>query len=128
MDKFKAFIIIITCTVLMLTGCTIINPADPRVTIIDDNFFSDLTITAVKTTPHYGDLMEVQVTGRNDTSSYNKLEYKIEWLDNNEMLIPSVISGWTQFPGFENSEFRFKAVAPTMSATDFRIIIRRREN
>ncbi len=125
MIRFNVCRIITICIILFLTGCTSMNSIDPRVTIIDDPFFSDLTITEVKITPHYGDFMEVQVTGRNDTSTYNKLEYKIEWLDNNEMLIPSVMSGWTKFPGFENSEFRFKAVAPTMSATDFRIKIRR---
>ncbi len=125
MIRFKAFSIITICIIMLLTGCTSMNPIDPRVTIIDDHFFSDLSITGVNVTPHYGDFMEVQVTGRNNASSYKKFEYKIEWLDQNEMLIPSVMSGWTGFPGFENSEFRFKAVAPTMSATDFRIIIRR---
>lgn len=110
---------------LGLPGCGSRHFIDPRVAIIDDQLLPGLTITDVKATPHYGGFMEVQVTGKNRTSVYKKLEYRIDWLDHNEMIIPSVMSGWKQFPCFENAEFRFKAIAPTTTATDFRIIIRK---
>jgi hypothetical protein len=72
-----------------------------------------------------GGLLVIQVTGVNQTTSYKKLEYKIEWIDQNGFVIPTILSRWTEFPAFENTGFRFKAVAPKTTATDFRILIRK---
>jgi len=45
-------------------------------------------------------------------------------LDNNGLLIDTVMSRWTDFPAYGNSEFGFRAVAPKAAAADFRIMIR----
>jgi len=95
-----------------------------KVTIIDSFLDNEISITHVKGLINTGGLMEVQLTGVNNTSSYKRLEYKIEWFDNNGFLIDTVMSRWTDFPAYGNSEFGFRAVGPTTAATDFRIKIR----
>jgi len=92
--------------------------------IIDSYLAYEISITGVKTLTNTGGLMEVQLTGINSTSSYKKLEYRIEWLDNNGFLIETVMSRWTDFPAYGNSVFGFRAVAPKAAAVDFRINIR----
>jgi len=128
MKRLKILCLIADFIVFVFPGCRTLDIKDPRVVIIDDGLRIGLSVTDIKTTPHYGGFMEVQVTGKNHMSVYKKLEYRIEWLNQNGMLIPSVMSGWTGFPAYQNTEFRFKAVAPAMSAQDFRIIIREKKN
>jgi len=110
---------------LLLTGCVTTRPVDPRITIIDTFLTTDITITDVSSIVNNGGLIEIQVTGTNQTSFYKKFEYKINWLDQNGLIIPTILSRWTMFPAYEKSEFRFKAVAPKTTATDFRILIRK---
>ncbi len=109
----------------LLTSCATVGPIDPRVTIIDNFLASDISINTVSSVVNNGGFLVIQVNGVNKTSFYKKLEYKIEWLDQNEFVIPTILSRWTGFPAFENTEFKFKAVAPKTTATDFRILIRK---
>lgn len=115
----------IVCLMFLLTSCVAARPVDPRVTMVDHSLATKITITNVSSVVNRGGLMELQVTGTNQTSSYKRLEYKIEWLDQNNILIPTILSRWTTFPAYERSEFRFKAVAPKTTAADFRILIRK---
>lgn len=105
-------------------GDDTVKRADSKATIIDSFLAYEISITGVKTLINKGGLTEVQLTGVNNTSSYKRLEYRIEWFDNNGFLIDTVMSRWTDFPAFGNSEFGFRAVGPTTAATDFRIKIR----
>lgn len=95
-----------------------------KVTVIDSFLDNEITITRIKSLINTGGLMEVELTGLNNSSSYKKLEYRIEWFDNNGFSIDTVMSRWTDFPAYGNSEFRFRAVAPKAAAVDFRIRIR----
>ena len=118
--------ILILLTVFLLSSCVTVRPVDPRITIIDSFLGSEISINNVLSVINDGDFLEIQVTGRNQTAFYKKLEYKIEWLDKNGFTISTIMSRWTEFSAFENTEFRFKAVAPQTTATDFRILIRTR--
>ena len=115
----------ITICMFILTGCMAAKSVDPRIAILGTFLATDIAITDVSSLTNKGGFSEIQVTGINQTSSYKKLEYKIEWLDQNGFVIPTILSRWTSFPAYEKSEFRFKAVAPETTATDFRILIRK---
>ena len=106
------------------TGDGFDKPAYSKATIIDSFLDNEISITQVKNLINTGGLMEVQLTGVNNTSSYKKLEYRIEWFDKNGFLIDTIMSRWTEFPAYGNSEFGFRAVAPKAAAADFRIRIR----
>ena len=117
--------ILILLSVFLLTSCVTARPVDSRVTIIDNFLVSDISISNVSSLINSGGFLEIQVSGINQTASYKKLDYKIEWIDQNGFVIPTILSRWTEFPAFENTEFRFKAVAPKTTATDFRILIKK---
>ena len=117
--------ILVLISVFMLTSCATARPIDPRVTIVDNFLASDISINNVSSMVNNGGFLEIQVNGLNKTSFYKKLEYKIEWLDKSGFTISTIMSRWTEFPAFENTEFKFKAVAPKTTATDFRILIRK---
>lgn len=123
--KLQKLNILILLSVFLLTSCVTARPVDPRVIIIDNFLASDISISNVSSMINSGGLLVIQVTGVNQTTSYKKLEYKIEWIDQNGFVIPTILSRWTEFPAFENTGFRFKAVAPKTTATDFRILIRK---
>lgn len=125
MNLQKQTVLIFFLSLFFLSGCVTVRPVDPRVRIIDNFLASDISITQVSSVRDKGGLLEIQVTGVNNTSYYKKLQYRIEWLDQNGLVIPTILSRWTGFPAFENTEFRFKAVAPKPTATDFRILIRK---
>ncbi len=116
---------LVLLSVLLLTSCVAVRPIDPRVTVIDKFLSSEISISNVSTAVNSGGLLEVQVVGVNLTASYKKLESKVEWIDKKGFIISTILSRWTEFPAFENAEFRFKAVAPKITATDFRILIRK---
>ena len=109
----------------LLAGCMAVTPVDPRVIIIDDFLTSSIKIRNVATRVNSGGFMEAQVIGDNKTAVYKKLEYKIEWMDQNGFIIPSIMSRWTRFPAYENAPFNFKAVAPKTTAVDFKILLRK---
>jgi len=101
---------------------------DPRVTIIEPRLGRNLIVTNVIAERDSGGLLEVQVDGMSYFKGYLNLEYRIDWLDQNGMLIPTTITQWTKFPAFQHAEFRFRTIAPSKGASDFRILIRRGKN
>lgn len=119
--------ILLLLSVFLLTGCATTRAIDPRVTIINHLLASDITISNVLSVVNSGGFLEIQVTGMNQTVSYKKLAYRIDWIGQNGLVIPTILSGWTEFSAFENTEFRFKAVAPKTTATDFEILIRKED-
>lgn len=111
----------------LLSGCVRTQAINPRVSVINRYLALSISISKVSSMINSGGFLEVQVTGMNQTEFYKKLAYKIEWLDQNGFVIPTILSSWTEFPAFENAEFRFKAIAPRTTATDFKILIDKRD-
>jgi hypothetical protein len=93
----------LTVCVFMLTGCMAAKSVDPRITILGTFLATDIAITDVSSLTNKGGFL----------------------LDQNGFVIPTILSRWTSFPAYEKSEFRFKAVAPKTTATNFRILIRK---
>ena len=118
------FTIHILLIIILLASCATTRPLDPRVAIIDDYLSREIEIINVLENENNAGFMEIQVSGYNQTSFYKKLEYKIDWFDQNGFAIPTILSRWTMFPAYGNTEFRFKAIAPKKTASDFRVLIR----
>ena len=95
---------------------------------LNKNIKSDLDIEKVVAERNNEGLLQVNINGENDTSKYFKSEYRIIWLDKNGTPLETILSDWTPFPVHEDAEFYITAVAPHPRATDFRIVIRRKEN
>ena len=120
----KSFVILAFIS-LLLSACSPVKKVDPRITIIDVHLRSLISISQIITNLQADGLRQVQVKGMSHSASYMKLEYKVEWLDQMGMVIPSLMSNWTKFPVHQRTEFRFSMISPNPSANDFRILIRR---
>ena len=96
--------------------------------IIDGFLKQSISVSRLSTGNNQSGFMEVQLTGRNTSSSYIPLEYKVEWFNESGLEIRTILSRWTKTPAYANSEFGFKAVAPRPTAKDYRIFIRKGGN
>ncbi|HHZ70608.1 MAG TPA: DUF1425 domain-containing protein [Methylococcaceae bacterium] len=109
----------------ILLGCSMKQMViDERVSFIDAGWNSHLRLTNVLSTVSDDGHLRVQVTGFNDGSSYQKLQYRIQWLNKSGLFIPTILTRWVDFPAFQNSPFNFQEIAPSTKATSFQILIR----
>jgi len=97
---------------------------DKRVSFIDEAWNSHLRLTNVLSIVGEDGYLRVQVTGFNDASSYQKLQYRIQWLNKSGVFITTILTRWVDFPAFQNSPFNFQEIAPSTKATSFQILIR----
>lgn len=110
---------------ILLGGCAGSAAVDKRVSFIDPVLVTKMEGIHALTRVNDGGLLEVQVKGISKSSSYNRLEYRIEWLDADGFTVATGKKGWTKFPAFNNTEFSFQSVAPEASVRDFKILIRK---
>lgn len=124
MRKYSFFILMIGFS-LLLTGCNTVATGDPIVKITDQKLANPYEIMDVKARIVSGDLLEVQVMAVNHSSSYEKLEYRVEWYDYNGFVIEhGRRMSWMETPAFANQEFAFSAVAPNAKAYRYKIYLR----
>ncbi|WP_238974599.1 YcfL family protein [Pelodictyon luteolum] len=110
---------------LFIGGCASTRLEERRVSFVDGSLKGDMLLTDFVSVVNSSGLMEVQVTGRNKTSRYRLLEYRVEWFEGSGLQVPSVMTRWTTCPAFEKANFSFSAVAPKPGVSDFRILIRK---
>jgi uncharacterized protein YcfL len=73
-------------------------------------------------------LIEVQVSGFNQSAFKKVFDYRVDWLDGNGMVIESVMSKWMSVSVMSKSTFGFKVTAPSAKAADYRINTRVTKN
>ena len=127
MNKLITHIFVLT-TSIVLSGCQSIAPTtESRVSVVGQSQYSKYPYEAKEViySVNSGGFMEAQVNGFNHKHNYNKLEYRVDWLDSKGILVHSSRHNqWTEFPVFRNQTFSFAVVAPNPKATDFKIYIR----
>ncbi|MBU3683171.1 MAG: DUF1425 domain-containing protein [Phycisphaerales bacterium] len=98
-------------------------PAQTRVNDLLQQIF--LSCKEVRMQPTKGGPLEVQVDVENNGFSYRTFAYRFDWVDANGSVIPSMTSQWksTNVPSGGSTVIR--SVAPSESATDFRLQVRR---
>lgn len=121
MSKLK--LVGIVCLFLVY-GCIRPELTDPRVTFIDSAISRTVRLTEILPVVGQDGHLTVQVTGFNDSFWHQKLQYRIQWFDQNGLEIPAILTRWVDFPAFKNSAFNFQATAPSKNATSFKILIR----
>ena len=72
-------------------------------------------------------LLELHVNGYNRSYQTKRFRYRVEWLDENGLLIQSKTSVWLPASAMGKSPFSLKAVAPTPKAVNFRMDTRKWE-
>lgn len=66
-------------------------------------------------------LLELHIDGYNRSYKTRRFRYRVEWLDENGLLIQSKTSVWLPASAMGKSPFGLKVVAPTPKAVDFRM-------
>ena len=144
----KKRLLAIALMAMTILGYSCYRPTDPRIHVreevrsdtLDNNTatrivghaFSDLTgqgikISNVITNRNKVGLLEIQVNGFNESYKTKRFGYRVEWLDENGMLITTKTSKWLQMSAMGNSSFSFKTVAPNPNAVNFRMDTRKWE-
>jgi hypothetical protein len=144
----KKRLLAIALMAMTILGLSCYRPADPRIHVreevrsdtLDNNAatrivghaFSDLIgqgikISNVNINRNKVGLLEIQVNGFNESYQTKRFGYRVEWLDENQMLITTKTSKWLPMSAMGNSSFSFKAVAPSPNAVNFRMDTRKWE-
>lgn len=69
--------------------------------------------------------LELHVSGHNQSYQTKRFRYRVEWLDENGLLIETKTSVWLPMSAMGKSPFSFKVVAPRPEAVNFRIDTRK---
>lgn len=65
--------------------------------------------------------LELHINGHNRSYNTKRFRYKIEWLDQEGLMIQTKTSTWLPASAMGKSSFSLKAVAPRVEAVDFRM-------
>ena len=74
-----------------------------------------------------GGFLELNVNGFNSSQFTKKFQYRVEWLDQDGMLVQTKTSVWQRMSAMGKSPFSFKVVAPRTEAVNFRMDTRKWE-
>ena len=74
-----------------------------------------------------GGFLELHISGRNKSYNTKRFRYRVEWLDEDGLLIETKTTTWLQMSAMGKSPFSFKVVAPRTNAVDFRMDTRKWE-
>ena len=86
-----------------------------------------IEITNAVTMRNEAGLLELHVTGFNRSYDTKRFRYRVEWLDENGLLIETKTSVWLPMSAMGKSPFSFKVVAPRPKAVNFRMDTRKWE-
>lgn len=86
-----------------------------------------IEITEAVTRRNKTGILELYVSGFNRSYKTRRFKYRVEWLDENGLLIQTKTSVWLRMSAMGKSPFSFKVVAPTPKAVNFRMDTRKWE-
>jgi uncharacterized protein YcfL len=124
MSIIKLLLFLMITAFIFINACTHNIIKDSSIIIIDDVLSHDIKIEEVTTHINKNEILEIQIAGSYSGRKYKKLEYRVEWFDENQIMIDTILSSWKSTPLYRKSYFSFKAVAPSARAKEFRVLIR----
>ena len=115
----------------MAFGCPI---GDAKVSSMDDLVKLKTAMEGKRTTiqatemrcSKTGDLMKIDASLNNDSSTVKRIAYKFRWIDREGMRAAEEES-WKPVMLYENSNLVINTVSPSNKAVDFRLILRSQE-
>jgi len=78
-------------------------------------------VTDVATRRNDAGLLEVRISGKNESAGTKRFRYRVEWLDESNFVIETKTSVWLRLSVMEGMPYEIKAVAPRANAVNFRI-------
>ena len=140
----KTLTLILAALTVLAYGCS--QPRDPRIHVRDEirpdtlgsnivtrpvaRAFSDLigqgiVINEAVIRRNNAGLLELNISGYNQSYKTKRFRYRVEWLDENGLLIETKTSVWLPMSAMGKSPFSFKVVAPRPEAVNFRMDTRK---
>lgn len=117
---------LITLIIFVLAGCNKTpEPSDSIVKVIDVCGSNDITVTDIKGRKKPDGFMQAQIVGENSSSTHQKLEYRVVWLDSEGFAIDTLLSKYNSVPAYPNQPFYINATSPSAKAKTFRLYIKR---
>ena len=80
-----------------------------------------IEITQAVTKRNDAGFLELHISGHNRSYQTRRFRYRVEWLDENGLLIQTKTSVWLPTSAMGKSPFSLKAVAPRPEAVNFRM-------
>jgi len=117
-------IIFLLFVLIFYTGCVNTQPKNNIVQITDRCLTDTISITDIKGKKKSDGFMKTQIIGKNTTDDYQRLEYKIVWIDKSGFVIQSILSNWREVSADANQEFYITNISPNTKADDFKFYIR----
>ena len=117
-------IVTLLSILLFITGCVASQPKNNIAQVTDKCLTSTLFISDIKGKKQADGFMKTQIVGKNTSSSYQRLEYKIVWLDRDGFVIKSILSNWREVSADANQPFYITNISPNTKADDFRLYIK----
>jgi uncharacterized protein YcfL len=140
----KTLTLILAALMVLAYGCS--QPHDPRIHVRDgirpDTLGSNIVtrpvayafsaligegivINEAVTRRNNAGLLELNISGYNQSYKTKRFRYRVEWLDENGLLIETKTSVWLPMSAMGKSPFSFKVVAPRPEAVNFRMDTRK---
>ena len=109
---------------VMVFGCVSYHnpPLDRRVTVSPD-FGSDIWVTDIRLAKGVSSHYTLQANVVNNTDDLVQMEYRVDWLDVDGTVIPSVVSTWQPMSAAAREVVPLQATAPSPDAVDFRFYV-----
>jgi uncharacterized protein YcfL len=86
-----------------------------------------IEVTEAVTRRNDAGFLELFVNGHNKSPKTKRFRYRVEWLDEDGLMIETKTSVWLPMSAMGKSPFSFKVVAPRTNAVDFRMDTRKWE-
>ncbi len=86
-----------------------------------------IEVTQAVTKRNQAGFLELYINGHNRSQFTRKFQYRVEWLDENGLLIETKTSVWQRASAMGKSPFSLKVVAPRKEAVNFRMDTRKWE-
>ena len=86
-----------------------------------------IEVTQAVTRRNDAGFLELYVNGHNKSFGTKRFRYRVEWLDEDGLMIETKTSVWLPFSAMGKSPFTIKAVAPRPQAVNFRMDTRKWE-
>ncbi len=108
------------------TGVKSDTPGDSVITrtvgaIVDFFIRPGIEITEVIDRRNDDGFLEVQVSGYNHNKKRKVFDYRVEWLDEDGMVVPTPMTTWVPKSAMPQTNFSFRVIAPYPQASNFRI-------
>ena len=112
-------------SILLFSGCVSQPKANNSIVkVIEQCGSSSIVVTDIKGRKKADGFMQAQVIGENTSDTYQRLEYKIVWFDNEGFVIKSILSKWRETPAYANQPFHISNISPSTKAKTFRVYLR----